>query len=376
MGILADILKVFDASAGRVLCLLLAPLAKRLAREADPGSPPERVLVIRPGGIGDAVLFIPMLRALREAWPGARLELLMEKRNAGVVAGTELADEILLYDRLPFGWLAPLRRRYDVVIDTEQFHALSAIVALLTRAPRRIGFGTNRRRLLLTDVVAYNRRVYEVEMFLRLAEAATGRSGAWDPEQAFYPLTDEARAFAGEVLAPFEGLELVAFHPGASIAERRWPPERYAKVARLASDAGRAVVVLGGPTDVAAAERIARELADRPHINLAGRSNLQEAAAVVARCQAYVSADTGLLHLAYGVGTPTVHLFGPGVLSKWGPPGRRYHNVAYATECSPCTSYGYTPPCCQGLRCMLGITPEQVYAALEGELATGRATAP
>jgi lipopolysaccharide heptosyltransferase II len=332
--------------------------------------------VIRPGGIGDAVLFIPMLQALRRAWPDTRLDLLLEKRNVGVVAGTGIADGILLYDRLQSGLLAALRGRYDLVIDTEQFHALSAIVALLTRAPRRVGFGTNRRRLLLTDLVAYDKRVYEVEMFLRLAERATGEGASWNPELEFYPLTDAARSFAEEVLEPFGGQDLLAIHPGASIPERRWPPERYARVARLASDAGCAVVVLGGPTDVEAAGRIAADLGERPHINLAGRSNLQQAAAVVARCKAYVSADTGLLHLAYGVGTPTVHLFGPGVLSKWGPPGRRYHTVAHATECSPCTSYGYTPPCCQGMRCMLGITPEQVFSALEEELATKRVKGP
>ena len=135
---------------------------------------------------------------------------------------------------------------------------------------------------------------------------------------------------------------------------------------------GRAVVLLGGPSDEKAARRISEQLGDHLHINLAGRSSLQQAAAVVARCKAYVSADTGLLHLAYGVGTPTVHLFGPGVLSKWGPPGQRFHTVAHATPCSPCTIYGYTPPCCQGLRCMLGITPDQVHAALERELAGKR----
>lgn len=180
--------------------------------------------------------------------------------------------------------------------------------------------------------------------------------------------------FAERALESLPGRELVAIHPGASIPERRWPPERYARVARLIVDAGRAVVILGGPTDRAAAANIAAQLGGSPHVNLAGRCGLQEAAAVVARCQAYVSADTGLLHLAYGVGTPTVHLFGPGVLSKWGPPGRRYHTVAHATPCSPCTSYGYTPPCCQGLRCMLGITPEQVFASLEGEMGARGAT--
>lgn len=367
MGLLADILKVLDALVGQALCLALAPFAPRVSRPRREG-PPERVLVIRPGGIGDAVLFIPMLREVRRAWPHAALDLLLERRNAGVVAETGLADRVLLYDRPITGLLPALRARYDLVIDTEQYHRLSAVVALLTRAPRRIGFATGWRRWLFTETCPYDRARYEVHGFLDLARLATGGEPLWDSEQPFYPLSPASIDAASQALAPLLGRTLVAIHPGASIPERRWPPERYAALARELAARGLGVVIVGGSTDIAAARVITRALEGLPHVDLAGRVKLADVAAVIARVAVYVSADTGVLHLAYGAGTPTVHLFGPGVLSKWGPPGARFASVRHETPCSPCTSYGYTPPCCQGMACMLGITPERVLDAVLQQL--------
>ncbi len=384
MGLKADILKVGDALVGWPIAVLLSPFARQgtpaALSEAAAGAglaaaaPPRRALVIRPGGIGDAVLFLPMLTELRRAWPQAEIDLLVEKRNAGVVRGLGLVDRVLLYDRFPGGLPHALAARYDVVIDTEQYHRASAIVAFLTRAPRRIGFGTNVRRLLLTDALPYDQSVYEARSFLELARRATGREPRWDPEQPFLPLDPEAVRFAAQALEPLGDRPRVAIHPGASIPERRWPPERYAEVAAQLAAQGVGIAVLGGREDVKAAAAIAERLAGQAAVNLAGKSTLAQAAAIVAQVDVYVSADTGVLHLAYAVGTRTVHLFGPGVLSKWGPPGHRFRSIAADAPCSPCTVYGYTPPCNQGNVCMLRIEPARVVREVLEQLAlAGRA---
>ncbi|MCU0230159.1 MAG: glycosyltransferase family 9 protein [Acidobacteria bacterium] len=373
MGLKTDILKVADALVGWPIAVLLSPFAGRRAAATSPAPsvapPPRRVLIIRPGGIGDAVLFLPMLRELRRAWPQAQLDLLVEKRNAGVVRGLGLADHVLLYDRIPGDLPRVLAGGYDLVIDTEQYHRASAIVALLTRAPRRIGFGTNVRRLLLTDALPYDQSIYEARSFLELARCATGLEPHWDPEQPFLPLDEEAVRFAEAALAPLGDRPRVAIHPGASIPERRWPPERYAEVAAKLAAQGIGVAVLGGREDVKAATVIATRLEGQPAVILAGKSTLAQAAAIVAQVDVYVSADTGVLHLAYAVGTRTVHLFGPGVLSKWGPPGHRFRSIAADAPCSPCTVYGYTPPCNQGNVCMLRIEPERVVREVLEQLA-------
>ncbi len=368
MSLAADFLKMVDVVVGRPACVVLGWFLSRRGRPGPPASPPRRVLIIRPGGIGDAVLFIPLLQQLRRAWPEAQLDLLVERRNAGVVREAGLADAVLCYDRFPRDLWRALRGDYDVVVDTEQYHCLSAVIAAATGAPRRIGFGTNARRRLLTQSLPYSQELYEVHSFLSLAQAATGRAPNWDPERPFYPVSAEGLAFATETLRPLAGRKLVAIHPGASIPERRWPVKRYAALAQSLAADGLGLVILGGRADRAAAEAIEAALVGLAYVNLAGRTTLAQVAAVVSKMSVYVSADTGVLHLAYAVGTPTVHLFGPGVLTKWGPPGRRFTSIAAHAPCSPCTIYGYTPPCCQGMICMLGITPEAVRRAVLAQL--------
>ncbi len=369
MAMRGELLKLLDALTGRVLALLLgngrATVAPASGRRV---SPPSRVLVIRPGGIGDAVLFIPMLRALREIWPKSAIDLLMERRNCAVLEGSSFAKRVYCYDRFPGDLLRVLRTRYDVVIDTEQYHHLSAFVAWLTRSPRRIGFGTTRRRRFLSELVPYSQEVYEARAFLDLAQAATGREVRFDPDRPFFLLPEEAVEYAEQTLASFAGRAMVAIHPGASIPERRWGAGRYAALARRLAEKEVAIIILGGPSDLRAAAKIRDALTGWPFVDLAGRCSLVQAAALVERAWVYISADTGVLHLAYGVGTPTVHLFGPGVLSKWGPPGRRFITVESPVPCSPCTRYGYTPPCNQGRLCMERITPDAVFDAVWSQL--------
>ena len=100
-------------------------------------------------------------------------------------------------------------------------------------------------------------------------------------------------------------------------------------------------------------------------LNLAGQTSLPQTAGLVQRARLYVSSDTGALHLAYGVGTPTVHMFGSGIMEKWAPQGRRYVVVNKHLPCSPCTRYGYTPPCPYGVACMDAIQVQDVIAAIE-----------
>ncbi|MDH3283443.1 MAG: glycosyltransferase family 9 protein, partial [Acidobacteriota bacterium] len=236
MALKQDMIKVFDATAGRAFCRVAGRMAPAVDEAAAPRESPRRVLVIRPGGIGDAVLVVPMLRAIRDAWPAAELDLLLERRNAGVLRDTGLADGILLYDRILRDLPTAIRRGYDLVIDTEQYHRLSAVVAWLTRAPRRIGFRTNDRERMFTETVPYDQSLYEVHSFLELASAAIGRPLSWNPEQAFFPVSEQARKFTDRVLADLPETTLVAIHPGASIPERRWPTERYARLARMLAD--------------------------------------------------------------------------------------------------------------------------------------------
>ncbi len=125
------------------------------------------LLLIRPGGIGDAILLIPTLQYLRKIFPASSIDVLAEKRNAGSYDLCPEVDQVFCYDKAR-DFATVLRRRYDVIIDMEQWHRLSAIVARTIRSPMKIGFGTNDRSRLFTHSVDYSHERYELNSFLDL----------------------------------------------------------------------------------------------------------------------------------------------------------------------------------------------------------------
>jgi ADP-heptose:LPS heptosyltransferase len=128
--------------------------------------PPRRALFIRPGGIGDAVLLLPTLQEFKQAFPDCALDILAEQRNAGAFTLIPGLREIFTFD-CPTGLAAVLKCRYDVVIDTEQWHRLSAVICRLIRSEMKIGFATM-SGLACSPSVSYDLDRYEVKSFDRL----------------------------------------------------------------------------------------------------------------------------------------------------------------------------------------------------------------
>lgn len=373
------VLKAIDRLVGRTVYRAFLRRHRRTRPPGDGVMPArvQKILVVRPGGIGDAVLFFPLLQALRCEFPDAQLDVLAERRNVGLFGSNDVVHRAWAYDR-GYGreLLAVVRAGYDVVIDTEQSHFLSAIVAYLTGAPVRCGFDTQGRGGLFTHRVHYSDQVYEVHSFLSLFAALTGKRVSFDPERPFFPIAETHMEWARQLLAgDGAGARLAVVLPGASTPLRRWAPERYRAVVQWLIAQGLRVAIIGGPGDVEAAAAMSAGLDPRRIINLAGRTILPRTAAVIALADVYVSSDTGPLHIAYGIGTPTVHMFGSGILAKWAPAGSRYRAVHKALPCSPCTRYGYTPPCPYGVECMKRIEVEDVIPKLIEALAERHATA-
>ena len=154
----------------RFLGSFLARIWPRLVQPRSPSFPVYRLLLIRPGGIGDAILLIPMILCLRQTYPDARIEVLAERRNFSAFALCPDIDQIFCYDKLR-DLAAVIRRRYDVVIDSEQWHRLSAIVARIIRSLMKIGFGTNERKRMFTHAVGYSHDTYERDKFSCVAQA-------------------------------------------------------------------------------------------------------------------------------------------------------------------------------------------------------------
>ncbi len=334
-----------------------------------------RILVIRPGGIGDAVLSFPMLSALRAHFGGVPIDMLAERRNAGIWAANDIVDRVLLYDRLggfPLG--RALRSRYDLVVDTEQYHRLSSLMAFFTRARYRCGFDTLGRGRFFTHRVRYREMQYEVYSFLNLAEALTGKKTVFDPGRSFLPVAPGWLTWADETLRRAAGAPVVIIVPATGTPTRVWPTERYRRVAEWLIGRDFAVCLLGGADCVRAAAAIARGLDPARIFNLTAATSLAQACGLMRRAALYLGADCGLLHVAVALGTPTVHMFGSGIQEKWAPAGANYFLIDKRLPCSPCTRYGYTPPCPYGVACMRAIGADEVIETVAR--ATGSSNPP
>lgn len=345
-------MKTLDAAVGRsIVPFLPKPVVKELQ------GPVTSILIIRPGGIGDAVMLIPAIQAIRMKYPSVQISILAEKRNGAVFDLCPEVDQVLLYDH-PSALLTALRQRYDVVIDSEQWHRLSAVVARLTRAPVLVGFGTNERARLFTHPIPYDHDDYEADSFARLLAPLGVTVGG--PER-FLAVPDDVKRTITGLLSGIDQGRFVTMFPGASIKERRWGYDKFRRLAELLAAFGIVTVIVGGKEDRAQGDNV---VAGGLGVNLAGKTSLVGTAAVIDHSALLVSGDSGVLHIAVGLGKPTVSLFGPGRVKKWAPRGERHTVINKGLPCSPCTTYGTTPPCPSNAKCMGDITADEVFNAV------------
>lgn len=349
------LIKFLDSIIGR-LGVLMLPVPSR----TNPLSGISSILLIRPGGIGDAIHLIPAINAFRTAYPNARIDILAEGRNSSVFALSGSVDKIFHYEKLS-KLLSVLWSKYDVVIDTEQSHRLSAIVARLVRAPVKIGFDTNNRRRMFTHCISYSQNDYEVNCFANLLNPLEIDSKDMEIKIPFLSVPEDDSGKVAELLKPLHDKPFMVLFPGASIPERRWGADRFRIVAEKLSVNGMKIVVVGGKEDRLQGEIITNGAVG---LNLAGKTSLQETAAIIHKSLLLVSGDSGILHLAVGLGVPTVSLFGPGRAHKWAPRGDCHIVINKDLSCSPCTTYGTTPPCKNNVLCMKNITPDEVVEAV------------
>ncbi|HEX9779945.1 MAG TPA: glycosyltransferase family 9 protein [bacterium] len=358
-------LKAADWAAARTLL----PWVR--ARPA--GRPPEpsavrRILVIRPGGIGDAILLLPCLAWLRRWAPHAALHVAAERRNAAVFSiDPSASDLVLTLERSPWRlWRMVRRAGYDVVIDTEQWHALSGLLTARSAAPVRIGFDTNpARSRCYSAVVPYRHDAFEGESFLTLL----GGLGAPIPHVDWTAPYLGPGAAAREEAERFAPAGSVAVAVRGGIPERDWGARKLEELLRRVGGETGPVLLLGGEEDRRRGASLARRLGTARVLDATGRLTLAGCAGALARSAAFVGTDSGLMHLASAVGTPVVALFGSGIQAKWAPRGPAHRILNRRLPCSPCTRFGCTPRCPYDVRCLKDIEVEDVADALRGVLA-------
>jgi ADP-heptose:LPS heptosyltransferase len=359
------LIKLLDRLVGGMATAALPPAELR----AVPAI--RSALFIRPGGIGDAVLLVPALKALKAAYPGCRIEILAEKRNAAAFRLCSGVEAVHCYDTCG-GIAAALRGGYDLVVDTEQWYRLSAVVARIIGASVSVGFATNGRKRLFSHPVPYPQEEYEAWAFLRLL-APLGIAVPPAIAVPFLELPATAAEAAQRLLEPLAGRPFVTLFPGASVPEKQWGVAKFRELAASLASTGIATVIVGGKDAVPAAREIATV---EGALSLAGACSLAVSAAVVEKGRALVTGDSGLLHIAVGLGTPTIALFGPSDPVKWGGRGGEHVVLTGGLSCAPCSRFGTVPSCPKGGECLAAVTVGEVEAAVRKLLAGGRQPEP
>lgn len=353
----------------------------------------QRILAMRFGLMGDGLMVVPALHALRTAYPEARIDVLAPSYQAQIYERSGVCDRVLVWpvDRLlqprllarPSTWLLFWRlvrrlRTESYELAVAFYGPLAALLSYLSGARWRVGLSGESYPWLLTHPLAgrrYQRRLHELDYNLAIARRA---GAALDTERLPHPsfaAVNEERAHA-EVLLASHGIgqdeTVVAIHPGATNGSaKRWLPERWGQLAgRLTTQLGTRVVLVGGQEDeaLAAAAQAATcaRLAD-----LTGQTaTFGELAAVIERCAVLAGGDSGPLHLAGALGVPVVAIYGPTDPAISGPAdGARATVVRKDLPCSPCYDLRRTAECPLGhTLCMKLITVDEVYEAIAARL--------
>ena len=361
------------------------------------------VLVVKLAGIGDLLLATPALRALRETYPQAHIDLLVTPDSAGLLNDWEVINRVIVLDKYLYDhtqqlfknprnllrliqlWQDLREDNYDAVLLlhhlTLPFGRLKhQLLMRATGAKWRVGLDNGHGRGWFLNVRVKDAgfgAMHEAEYNLAVAEAVGATT---HNKRLTVPLSEKEYAQACQLLSEDESPEaikrpIIAMHPGSGSysTARRWPPERFAQLAdTLFANIGGQLLLLGGPEEAELHQQIMDMMqSNMPVRSFAGNDNIKVTAAVLEQADLFVGNDSALVHLAVAVDTPTVAIFGLTNHKAWGPftgsapepePERLAVVVRLGLPCMPCFYRGHdlgTPEGCATRDCLalLGVGP-------------------
>ena len=327
-------------------------------------SPRDRILVTRLNYLGDVVLSLPLIDALRARFPGVEIDYLTRRPGADLLAADARISRVLTLEP-GTGWLSLVRtmrsRRYRAVIDLYS-NPRSAWLTRASGAPVRIGGDRRGRRRLYTHPVRVPASVRRVtDIFLRYG-APLGLEGTAGKPGMDFGAEELERAGAVLDSLGIRGGPVIGIHPGGKWSVKRWHTGGFVElIALLRKETGAVVLVFTGPGEADATDSLRRSVGgDAIYAPVMG---VRELGAVIARLDAMVACDGGVMHIAAAAGTPTVGIFGSSEPDIWFPyTGEGPYEAAYIDmECRPCHRHecplGHT-------RCLNGLTAKAVMESV------------
>ena len=336
----------------------------------------EKVLIRGTNWIGDVVMSLPAVSSVRHTFPGARIVILAKPWVADLYRACPDIDDIIVFQSpgVHDGMRGKVRlaeelreERFDLVLLLQNAIE-AALIAWRAGIPLRAGYNSDCRGFLLTHSVQRTseiRRVHQIDYYLEMVRAlgfaTMGREVHITPD-------DDTCGIAQTILAGHgihKGDTLIGVAPGASYGPAKmWFPERFAAVAdRLIDEVSAKVILFGSVGDRERTKRV-QEHAAHSLIDLAGETSLKEAIALIAKCNLFISNDSGLMHLAGALGVSLVAIFGSTNPVTTSPAGERSIVIHRDVPCSPCLK----KECPTDFKCMDLIQVDDVYDAAKGLL--------
>jgi len=334
-----------------------------------------KILVRAPNWVGDAVMAIPALEAIRRRNAAADIAILARPAVADLYRDQPFANKILEYENSGRhkGWwgreklVGVVRReKFDVAVLLQNaFEA--AWVAWRAGIPERIGYARDGRGLLLTQLIRVPKEGdiprHESHYYLELIRRAgwIESRGEIAPIQLWMPLSAREAAEASLLRSGAKaGAWRCAIAPGASYgAAKCWPPERFAALAdRLISECAADVILFGTPNEKEMASRICSAMKYSP-ISIVGQTSMRDLAALFSVCSIFIGNDSGAMHVAAAAGLPVVGIFGSTDPEGTAPVTQQFTLIRETVSCSPC----FLRSCPVDHRCMTRIGVDSVFSA-------------
>jgi len=347
----------------------MAPFVK-LRREREARI--KRILITRTDRIGDVVLSLPAIKAVRQAFPDAYIAVMVQPRIDDILKGNPYINEVIVYDKNKahkgffknLGFIKWLKgKKFNIVINLHSTKRVN-LLCYLAGIPKRLGYARGKADFLLTDRVEDKKRLgekHEAEYSLDIL-----RHIGINPELSnpYIYVQDKDKKSAERILKTLgiESLDSFAIlHPGASCASKMWPLENFARLGDiLAVDLGIKVMINLAPGQAYLGKKVSDMMKNKP-IFFCDQTTLGELAALFKRASLVISNDSGPVHVAAGVNTPVVSIFGRNQKGlspvRWRPLGDKAITIHKDVGCADCLAHD----CKNGFLCLKAISPEEVF---------------
>jgi heptosyltransferase-2 len=338
-----------------------------------------KILVIQTAFIGDAILTLPLIQALKQNYTKSSIDVLVAPRTAEIFTHHPAISKIIQYDKRGndkgliglWGLRTKLSKQNYNLVFVPHRSLRSAFLTWLLKPTISIGFDKSAGRWLFKNIVRYNPSSHEIERNLSLLSPLKLPAAAAGLPR-LYPSNQDAQII-DSILSNYElnsYKNIVALAPGTIWNTKRWPADRFAAVCRHIASDNTAIVLIGGKEDEALCREVMQSAQVKNIFSAAGKLSLLQSAELIRRCKVLISNDSAPMHIAVAVETPVVAIFGA-TIPGFGFAPRGHRDIVVETnglQCRPCSIHGGNRCPIKTFECMLAIAPELVVAKVKSFL--------